>query len=80
MQTNNMKFALILNPKDGDFKHTTINFDTWSQNPNLVNKKNSWIPSLSHSIAFFFLPIHRSTPISSDLFIIPKAIRFVTVG
>ena len=49
MQTNNLKFALILNPKDGDFKHTTINFDTWSQNPNLVNKKNSWIPAFIYS-------------------------------
>lgn len=49
MQTNNLKFALILNPKDGDFKHPTVQFDTWFQNEKLLENKDSWIPAFLYS-------------------------------
>lgn len=32
MLTNGLRFALILNPTDGDFKHPTVTFDTWVKN------------------------------------------------
>ena len=40
MLTNGLKFALILNPKDGDFKHPTVQFDTWFQNEKLLENKD----------------------------------------
>lgn len=49
MQTNNLKFALILNPKDGDFKHPTVQFDAWFQNEKLLENKDSWIPAFIYS-------------------------------
>lgn len=49
MLTNGLKFALILNPKDGDFKHPTVHFDTWTQNNKLMENKGSWIPAFLYS-------------------------------
>ena len=49
MLTNGLKFALILNPKDGDFKHPTVQFDTWFQNEKLMENKTSWIPAFLYS-------------------------------
>lgn len=49
MLTNGLKFALILNPKDGDFKHHTVHFDVWLQNEKLMNEKNGWIPAFLYS-------------------------------
>lgn len=49
MLTNSLKFALILNPKDGDFKHHTVQFDAWFQNGELMKNKNNWIPAFLYS-------------------------------
>lgn len=49
MLANNLKFALILNPKDGDFKHPTVQFDTWFQNKRLMENQDSWIPAFLYS-------------------------------
>ena len=49
MLTNGLKFALILNPKDGDFKHPTVQFDAWLQNEKLMKNKDSWIPAFLYS-------------------------------
>ena len=49
MLTNGLKFALILNPKDGDFKHPTVQFDAWFQNEKLMGNKDSWIPAFLYS-------------------------------
>ncbi|MDE7166926.1 MAG: sce7725 family protein [Bacteroidaceae bacterium] len=49
MLSNGLKFALILNPKDGDFKHPTVQFDAWLRNEKLVNEKNGWIPAFLYS-------------------------------
>ncbi len=49
MITNGLKFALILNPKDGDFKHSTIHFDEWPKNEKLMENKDSWIPAFLYS-------------------------------
>ena len=49
MLTNRLKFALILNPNDGDFKHPTVHFDTWFQNKGLMENKDSWIPAFLYS-------------------------------
>lgn len=48
---NGLKFALILNPKDGDFKHPTVHFDAWSLNEKLMDNdhKKSWIPAFLYS-------------------------------
>lgn len=49
MLTNGLKFALILNPKDGDFKHPTVQFDAWLQNEKLMKNKDGWIPAFLYS-------------------------------
>lgn len=49
MLTNGLKFALILNPKDGDFKHLTVHFDAWFQNEKLMENKDRWIPAFLYS-------------------------------
>ncbi len=49
MLTNGLKFALILNPKDGDFKHPTVHFDVWFQNEKLMANKDKWIPAFLYS-------------------------------
>ena len=49
MLTNRLKFALILNPKDGDFKHHTVHFEAWRNNEKLMNSKDGWIPAFLYS-------------------------------
>ena len=49
MLTNGLKFALILNPKDGDFKHPTVHFNAWFLNEKLMDNKNCWIPTFLYS-------------------------------
>lgn len=49
MQTNGLKFALVLNPKDGDFKHPTVQFDASTLSKELMGNKNAWIPAFLYS-------------------------------
>lgn len=49
MLANGLKFALILNPKDGDFKHSTVHFDAWFQNDKLMLNRKDWIPAFLYS-------------------------------
>ena len=49
MQINGLKFALILNPTDGDFKHQTVHFDAWHKNDKLMDNRNNWIPAFLYS-------------------------------
>ncbi len=49
MLTNGLRFALILNPKEGDFKHPTVHFDVWHQNEKLMKKMDDWIPAFIYS-------------------------------
>lgn len=49
IQSNGMKFALILNPQLGDFKHKTVKFDLLEQNKTLVGDKDNWIPAFLYS-------------------------------
>lgn len=47
---NGLMFALVLNPKDGDFKYPTVHFDKWDQNVRLMNREiNSWTPAFLYS-------------------------------
>ena len=45
MLDNGLRFALILNPSDGDFKHATVHFDMWEQHKRLNVDRTSWIPA-----------------------------------
>lgn len=47
--TNGLRFALIINPNDGDFKHATVQFDLWHEDENLKNNKEAWIPAFIYS-------------------------------
>lgn len=49
MLNNGLKFALILNPKNGDFKHHTVHFEAWFQNEKLMENKENWIPAFLYS-------------------------------
>lgn len=42
---NRMKFAIILNPNDGNFKHGNIDNDILKQLPQIIADKNQWIPA-----------------------------------
>ena len=48
MRKNGMRFALIVNPTDGDFKHDSINFDTLLEDLGLFKDNKTidgWIPA-----------------------------------
>lgn len=49
MLDNNLKFALILNPHDGDFKHPTVRFNAWLGHEKLMEDKDAWIPAFIYS-------------------------------
>lgn len=49
MMDNGMKFALILNPKDGDFKHDSVKFDPWSLSERLGAERDKWIPAFLYT-------------------------------
>lgn len=44
-----MLFALILNPKDGDYKHKTVRFDALDTIPDLLENKDKWIPAFVYN-------------------------------
>ena len=43
MLTNGLFFAIIMNPKIGDFKHETVHFDLIEQKPELLDHRDNWI-------------------------------------
>lgn len=45
MLTNGLSFSIIMNPKIGDFKHDTVNFDLMQQKPDLLDYRDKWIPA-----------------------------------
>lgn len=45
MRTNGLKFAVVLNPKDGDFKHPNINNDILTGLTPLADDREHWIPA-----------------------------------
>lgn len=48
MMENKMRFALVLNPTDGDFKHDTVSFGAWlEESKQLLNgsQGKDWIPA-----------------------------------
>ena len=45
LQSNGMKFSIIVNPNDGDFKHKTVSFDILSLKPDLAKTEGVWIPA-----------------------------------
>lgn len=49
MLNNGLKFALILNPKDGDFKHPTVHFDALDKSEKLMSNRVGWIPAFLYS-------------------------------
>jgi hypothetical protein len=40
------KFALVLNPQNGDFKHSTVSFESWKS---LIEAEKEWIPAFIYS-------------------------------
>ncbi len=45
LKANGMKFSIIMNPNDGDFKHKTVSFDILTSKPDLVKAEDVWIPA-----------------------------------
>lgn len=48
MMRNKMRFALVLNPTDGDFKHDTVSFGAWLEESKLLlngSQGIDWIPA-----------------------------------
>lgn len=50
MVANRMRFALIMNPQDGDFKHPTVHFDALKSFEKLNEQSNAWIPAFIYSM------------------------------
>ena len=42
---NGMKFAMIVNPRDGDFRHSTVSFSLLDEKPELLSITDKWIPA-----------------------------------
>lgn len=49
IMANQMKFALILNPQNGDFKHATIKFNFLNDNQKLISNLSNWIPAFYYN-------------------------------
>lgn len=45
LKANGMKFSIIMNPNDGDFKHKTVSFDILLSKPELAVTDDVWIPA-----------------------------------
>lgn len=45
MLANRMSFAIIMNPKIGDFKHDNVKFDLLQQKPDLLEHRDNWTPA-----------------------------------
>lgn len=45
MLQNGLRFAIILNPELGDFKHENVSFKLLQDNPDLLNQLDRWIPA-----------------------------------
>lgn len=45
MRMNGMRFAVILNPKEGDFRHPNVNNNILRSLSSLDNDRESWIPA-----------------------------------
>ena len=48
MMENKMRFALVLNPTDGDFKHDTVSFGAWLEESKVLlngSQGIDWIPA-----------------------------------
>ena len=45
LKTNGMKFSIIMNPNDGDFKHKTVSFDILTSKPDLAETEGVWMPA-----------------------------------
>lgn len=52
MLDNQFRFALILNPHDGDYKHTTTKFTSWLENEKLMENRPAWIPAFIYSLRY----------------------------
>lgn len=42
---NGMKFVLVVNPHDGDFRHSTVSFSLFEEKPELLRLTDKWIPA-----------------------------------
>ncbi len=49
MLGNGLQFAMILNPKDGDFKHPNVNNDIFKKLTSLVGMYDGWIPAYTYN-------------------------------
>jgi hypothetical protein len=49
LMNHGCKFALVLNPRNGDFKHPTVLFDSWKKNEGLIQGEIGWIPAFIYS-------------------------------
>ena len=45
MSQNGLRFAMILNPELGDFKHDNVSFKLLEDYPEMLNQLDRWIPA-----------------------------------
>lgn len=75
--SKHMRFAVVLNPKDGDFKHSTVRNDIISNLTPLMNNIGSWIPAYIYKNNPETLLSHATTHGFTNLMIVfPNGVDF----
>lgn len=49
LMTNGMRFALVLNPNDGDYRHENVVFNLHENKQNLICNLDKWIPAFLYN-------------------------------
>lgn len=70
MLANGMKFAIILNPMDGDFKHPNVNNDIVNDLTTLKDDTGHWIPAYFYSSQTNLILQHAEEHHFTDLMIV----------
>lgn len=75
-----LKFAVVLNPLDGDFKHPMVSNDIINICPMLKDQKDSWIPAYSYrNNGSKILRLAESYDLKDLMIIFPQSIDFSNI-
>ncbi|MBR6160597.1 MAG: sce7725 family protein [Bacteroidales bacterium] len=75
---NNIQFALIMNPVNGDFSHPNISFNIVNEQNGLLEHPDDWIPTyLFNGNPQFFRDVVLEAPYSQIMLVFRDAVDFV---
>lgn len=74
MSQNGLRFAMILNPELGDFKHDNVSFKLLEDNPEMLEQLDQWIPAyLVKRDASRIKQLIDESPFSRDVMLVVKS-------